>query len=109
MGFELMRIDELCRERGWSHYRLAKEMGIAANNINNLFRRTSTPSVYTLRKVCGAFGITMSQFFLDKEDRVVINGNQAAVLKKYLMLTIEQRKLAEAYIDGMCVNSESTE
>lgn len=26
MSFELERIEELCQERGWSHYRLAIEM-----------------------------------------------------------------------------------
>ena len=26
MSYELERIEELCRERGWSHYRLALEM-----------------------------------------------------------------------------------
>lgn len=26
MSFELDRIEELCNDRGWSHYRLAKEM-----------------------------------------------------------------------------------
>lgn len=28
MSFELDRIEELCNDRGWSHYRLAKEMDI---------------------------------------------------------------------------------
>lgn len=102
MGFELMRIEELCQERGWSHYKLAKEMGMTANNISNLFRRSSTPSVYTLRRICDAFGITMSQFFLDKQDYVIANEQQAAILKKYMLLTGEQKRRAEAYIDGMC-------
>ena len=26
MSYELERIEELCQERGWSHYRLALEM-----------------------------------------------------------------------------------
>ena len=46
MSYELERIEELCRERGWSHYRLALEMDTSPNNIGNLFRRT-TVSQYT--------------------------------------------------------------
>lgn len=30
MSFELDRIEELCNDRGWSHYRLAKEIFSAA-------------------------------------------------------------------------------
>lgn len=105
MGFELTRIEQLCKERGWSHYKLAKEMEIPANNISNLFRRSSTPSIYTLRKICDAFGITMSQFFLENQDYVIANENQLTILKKYMLLTGEQKKMAEAYIDGMCVNN----
>ena len=63
MSFELERIEELCRIRGWSHYRLAKEMDISPNSIGNLFRRTSIPSVPTIRHICEAMGITISQFY----------------------------------------------
>lgn len=49
MSFELDRIEELCNDRGWSHYRLAKEMDISPNSIGNLFRRTTVPSIPTLR------------------------------------------------------------
>lgn len=33
MSFELDRIEELCNDRGWSHYRLAKEMDISPNSM----------------------------------------------------------------------------
>ena len=46
MSYELERIEELCRERGWSHYRLALEMDTSPNNIGNLFRRTTVPSIW---------------------------------------------------------------
>ena len=59
MSFELDRIEELCNDRGWSHYRLAKEMDISPNSIGNLFRRTSIPSVPTIRHICEAMGITI--------------------------------------------------
>ena len=57
MSFELDRIEELCNDRGWSHYRLAKEMDISPNSIGNLFRRTTVPSIPTIRHICQVFGI----------------------------------------------------
>lgn len=59
MSFELDRIEELCNDRGWSHYRLAKEMDISPNSIGNLFRRTTVPSIPTLRHICQVFGISL--------------------------------------------------
>ena len=41
MSYELERIEELCRERGWSHYRLALEMDTSPNNIGNLDRKST--------------------------------------------------------------------
>ena len=61
MSYELERIEELCRERGWSHYRLALEMDTSPNNIGNLFRRTTVPSIPTIRRICEVMGITMAQ------------------------------------------------
>ena len=57
MSFELERIEELCQERGWSHYRLAIEMDTSPNNIGNLFRRTTVPSIPTIRRICDVMGI----------------------------------------------------
>ena len=54
MSFELDRIEELCNDRGWSHYRLAKEMEISPNSIGNLFRRTTVPKF--LRRTVMKFG-----------------------------------------------------
>ena len=56
MSYELERIEELCRERGWSHYRLALEMDTSPNNIGNLFRRTTVPSIPTIRRICEVMG-----------------------------------------------------
>ena len=54
MSFELDRIEELCNDRGWSHYRLAKEMEISPNSIGNLFRRTTVP-VFLLSVIYARF------------------------------------------------------
>ena len=54
--FVMERILELCKERGWTKYRLSKETGIPSSTINNLIKRTNTPTIPTLIKICNAFG-----------------------------------------------------
>ena len=65
----LRRITELREERGWSFYRLAKEAGIPQSTLSNLYQRANAPTVSTLEALCGAFGISLAQFFSTDEMR----------------------------------------
>lgn len=57
------RISDLCREKGWSIYRLAKESGIQNSTINAMFKNNHTPNFYSLQKICDGLQITLSGFF----------------------------------------------
>lgn len=57
------RIRELNKRRNWSDYRLAKEAGIPQSTLSNLLHRGNIPSLYTLERICQAFGISLSEFF----------------------------------------------
>ena len=94
MSYELERIEELCRERGWSHYRLALEMDTSPNNIGNLFRRTTVPSIPTIRRICEVMGITMAQFYSTDGVQVTLNEQQRRIMDLYdkLDLWINQRQ-----------------
>lgn len=82
------RIDELRRERGWSVNNLAMEAMLTQSTVNNLFVRKSEPKLSTLRAICNAFGITLSQFF-EEEDKEEISCDQLfAVIKN---LSSEQK------------------
>lgn len=107
MGFELERIEELCRIRGWSHYRLAKEMDVSPNSIGNLFRRTSIPSVPTIRHICEAMGITISQFYSTDGSAATITEQQKAFLELFDRLSPGDKKKAEGYIEGLLAKSQS--
>ena len=61
----LQKIDELRKERGWSINYLAMEAGLTQSTVNNLFLRKTEPKISTLRALCDAFGITLSEFFAD--------------------------------------------
>lgn len=64
----LEKIDELRRERGWSINNLAMEAMLTQSTLNNLYARGAEPKLSTLRAICGAFGITLSEFFAENED-----------------------------------------
>lgn len=80
----LEKIDKLRIERGWSVNNLAMEAMLTQSTINNLYVRQAEPKLSTLRAICSAFGITLSEFFADEE--LSQEGNCAAVDKE-----IEQR------------------
>ena len=50
------RILELCNQRNWTKYKLARESKISNSAIN-------VPTIYNLEKICSAFNISLSQFF----------------------------------------------
>lgn len=64
----LERIEALRKEKGWSINYLAMESGLTQSTLNNLYSRRSEPKLSTLRAICGAFGISLSDFFREEDD-----------------------------------------
>ena len=69
----LEKIDILRKERGWSVNYLAMEAGLTQSTVNNLYSRKTEPKISTLRAICGAFGITLAEFFKEdtKDDELI--------------------------------------
>ena len=57
------RISQLCKMRGMSYYRLAKDSKLSESVLSSIRREKNLPSLDTLEKICNAFNITMSEFF----------------------------------------------
>ena len=64
----LEKIEKLRKEKGWSINYLALESGLTQSTLNNLYSRNTEPKISTLRAICGAFGITLSEFFKEEEN-----------------------------------------
>ena len=109
MNYEVNRIKELCRERGWSQYRLAKEMGESNGRVNTMLKGKSVPSNATLRRVCMAFNITLSAFYATDGIMVTLTEDQNKILRKYSILDSYKRELAAAYIQGLADASRKPE
>ena len=51
------RIKELCAERNWSYYQLAKSSDLPYSTLSTLLNSTNLPSLTTLAKICSGFGM----------------------------------------------------
>ena len=87
----LGRIKQFRDTRGWSNYRLAKESGISEGSLNNMFRLNNQPSMPTLEALCKGFGISITQFFAEGNDAVVLNEEQREMLAVWDTLNKEQK------------------
>lgn len=83
----LDKIDALRKERGWSLNNLAMEAMLTQSTINNLYTRRAEPKISTLRAICGAFGITLSEFFADEQP-----DTNEEIYRKIRSLNHEQKK-----------------
>lgn len=101
--FVMKHILELCEEREWTKYRLAKETGIPYSTINNLIKRTNTPTIATLIKICNGFGITMAEFFSDGK-QVSLTTEQRVLIQCWNRMELEEKYRAAAFISGILGN-----
>ncbi len=93
----LNRIDELRTERGWSINNLAMEAMLTQSTLNNLYSRKTEPKLSTLRAICGAFGITLSEFFAeekfdDENDELIRRIRSLSKEEKSALLTLLRKK-----------------
>lgn len=97
----LEKILELKQQRGWSEYRLSEESGIAQTTISSWFKRNITPSVGSLENVCKAFNITLSQFFAEEEERVVLTDNQKEMIDRFSCLSEQEQTALIQLLDAL--------
>ena len=87
----LKRIEELKNKRGWSNYRLAKEAQISEGSLNNLFRLNNQPTIPTLEAICAGFRISLSQFFAEGDEAIVLSEEQREMLDIWNTLNKDQK------------------
>ena len=72
----LKRIVDLRTERNWTEYQLAERSGLTHSTISSWYRKNMLPTIPSLSKICDAFGITLSQFFLEDESKITTLSEQ---------------------------------
>jgi len=87
----LERVDSLRKERGWSVNYLAMEAMLTQSTLNNLYVRKTEPKISTLRAICDAFGITLSQFFAGMEENGASGSEADELNNRIAALNAEQK------------------
>lgn len=87
----LERIDLYRKERGWSVNYLAMEAMLTQSTLNNIYSRKTEPKISTLRAICGAFGITLSEFFSDDDASPEKNDPDAELIRRVRALSPAQK------------------
>lgn len=99
----LLRIDELCEQYGWNHYRLAKASEIPLASLNSMFARNTLPTIPTLEKICNGFHISLKEFFeYDIRPKAPeLSLDEMRLVDRYRTLSRTEKGLLGAYLDGL--------
>lgn len=99
----LNKITTLREERHWTEYQLAEKSGLTQSTISSWYRKNMLPSISSLSKICDAFGITISQFFLDssKQNTVLLNEKQLRLLHHAAKLDNTQFEALISFLESL--------
>lgn len=98
----LDRITELRNNRNWTEYQLAEQSGLTQSTISSWYRKQMLPTIPSLIKICDAFGITISQFFMDKNEQAVhLTEKQSTLLEASSKLNSEQYNALIAFLEKL--------
>lgn len=62
------------------------EAGITQSTLSSIMQRKSLPKIETLQCICEAFGITLSQFFVEDEQTEILTADEKELLTDYRKL-----------------------
>ena len=96
----LDKIIKLKEEKGWSMYKLAEESMLTQSTLSNMFTRRSDPSISTLSKICNAFGITMSEFFMES-NTAPESADELLLLNNYRKLSPKNKEAVKNLISNL--------
>ena len=94
----LSRITDLCRERNYSYYELAKRAGIPYSTLNTLYLKGTNPSLPTLHRICEGLGITLAQFF-EEDNALHPTAEHQHLINRWDQLSIREKQLVSDMID----------
>ena len=94
------RIAAICRERGWSYYKLAKRSGIPYSTLSTMLKKTSAPSLPSIMRICDGFEISLSDFF-STDYQPSLREDERRCLELWNALDEDGQALAEAYMKGV--------
>lgn len=98
----LNRITEFRQERGWTEYQLAEKSGLTQSTISSWYRKNMLPSIPSLMKLCKAFDISLSYFFLEEEHAFInLTDRQNKIIDCISKLTPEQQEYLLSFLNAI--------
>lgn len=68
-NFDILgRIQYERARRNWTVYTMARNAGVTQSTISTWYRKKLQPSVASLEKICTAFGMSLSEFFMEETE-----------------------------------------
>lgn len=96
----LARIYNLRKSHGWSEYQLAQKAGITQSTISTWYRRKITPTIPSIERICNAFDITLSEFFIEHEEYTMqLTKQQIRLLHNFEKLNSEQLEALNNFLE----------
>lgn len=95
------RIDELCKQRNISKYRLSQITGISQSAFSKMARQQSSLSLETIQRICDALGISLAQFFSESEKYPDLTLSQIQLLDSWNLLDEKKRAYALLMIKNL--------
>ena len=60
------KINQLCNKNGFDYITLSRKSGVPLTTLLNILKGNSkNPGVFTIAKLCKAFGIALNEFFME--------------------------------------------
>lgn len=97
----LNKIRLLCELNNYSFYRLSAESGVSLSTISSMFKHNCYPTIPTLTKLCKAFNISLSDFFMSEPDPTYISEEMRGFINNFNSMNPEQKRYLNSYINGL--------
>ena len=81
------KIDLVRNQKNYSVRELSEKSGIAISAISNIIRCKKIPSIYTISCICNALEVSLSDFFNQDEQVLMLRGKESILIKIYRELS----------------------
>lgn len=90
--------------RNWTTHHMAIEAEINPATVLNWINRNTVPSLDAIERLCGAFGITMSEFFNEDNDISFLTDEQKLLLNEWNGLHKNEKEYLLKFISALNAN-----
>ena len=104
----LTRLTELRTAKGLSVYKLSKLSEIPQSTIATWYQKQLYPPIDKLESICAVLGISLADFFNTEEERYLADKQDISLLKKWRLLTPEERYVVLSMIDLLLSNHKKS-